>query len=311
MALLDGKVAIITGSAKGIGRATAIAFAREGAKVVINSRTASDIEATVQEIRAAGGEALGIAADVSQYDQVVRLVRQTVEQWGTVDILVNNAAIGGSFLPIGEDDVERWRQTMDINLLGPYLMLHEVLPIMKRQRRGKVINVSSGAAESFGGDIPAYSVSKAGLVRLTTVAAAQVAPYGIEVNAVSVSADTPMTRQTSRSHAENWMLAERFRIMLEHGAMGFPEDNVPIMLFLASAESDGLTGRYFHAWMEVEDLKRLKDQIIASPTALRLTLNVPEGVRRSQAWLRRAERQREAQAAFQASLSARQQGGPG
>ena len=253
-----------------------MAYGREGAKVVVNSRHEGDVEQTVQEILKAGGEALGVAADVSQRDDVDRLVQEAIARWGTVDILVNNAAILGPLESVGWDDIDMWRSTLEIDLVGSYLMLHKVLPIMVEQGRGKVINVASPNAVRYESWLTAYGVSKAGLVRLTTGTAAQTAQYGIDVNVVDVVGYTDLAKEVGNRPEADVLAAEYWRRRAEMGVVLDPDVNVPLMLWLASSESDGLTGRYVRWTMNLEDLKAAKERIIASPTALRPMFEVPE-----------------------------------
>lgn len=273
---MEGKVAIITGSAKGIGRSTALAYGREGAKVLVNSRHEGDVEHTTREILRDGGEALGVAGDVSRKEDVDRLVEKAIFQWGSVDVLVNNAAILGPLEPVGWDDVDAWRLTLDIDLVGSYLMLHKVLPIMVKQRTGKVINVASPNAVRYESWLTAYGVSKAGLVRLTTGTAAQTAQYGIDVNVVDVVGYTDLAKEVGNRPEADLLAAEYWRRRAEMGVVLEPEVNVPLMLWLASSESNGFTGRYLRWTMNLEDLKAAKERIIASPTALRPMFEFPD-----------------------------------
>ncbi|MBI4200170.1 MAG: SDR family oxidoreductase [Chloroflexi bacterium] len=282
MGTLQGKVAIVTGSARGIGRATALAYAREGARVVINSRTDEEVKRTVREVTDAGGEAAGIPADVSQPQGVDRLVDETVARWGRVDILVNNAAVMGPLAPVGWDDRDEWRFTLEVNLFGCYLMLHRVVPIMVRQRKGKVINVSSPNALRQDSWLTAYGVAKAALVRLTSSVATFTAPYGVDVNVVDVIGYTDLAKDIGKQQDQDFLVAEYWRRRSQRGIVLDPATNVPMMLWLASPESDGLTGRFVRWSMNLDDLKAAKDRIVASPSALRLGLQVPEGIRESE-----------------------------
>lgn len=283
MSILEGKVAIITGGARGVGRSTALAYAREGARVVVNSRTRSEIERTVQDILDAGGEAIGVEVDVSRPEDVSRLVKEAVSRWGTVDILVNNAGVVGPAGPVGWDDINQWRYALEVNLFGCYLTLHEVIPIMVKQGRGKVINVSSPSSMSHGhtsgASLTIYGVSKAGLIRLTMAVAAQNAKYGIDVNLLDVVGQTELTRDIGSRKDEDPIAAEWFRRRAETGLVLHTDENVPMVLFLASSESDGLTGRYFKWSMNLDDIRANKEKIIASPTALRAALDIPEYIR--------------------------------
>ena len=156
---LTNQTAIVTGGGTGIGRGIALALAREGVKVMICGRRRGPLEETVQAIRAAGGEAQAVLADISQAIDVERLVAQTLKHYGTVDILVNNAGIGGG-RPVHEQSIAVWDQILAVNLRGPFLTARSVLPIMRQKRSGYIINISSESGmEYYPGD-GAYGVSK-------------------------------------------------------------------------------------------------------------------------------------------------------
>ena len=166
---MKGLVAIVTGSSRGLGRAIATEYASEGARVVTCARAESPaplpgtVHETVKQIRDQGGDALAVACDVSDEEQVKTMVQQVKDRYGQIDVLVNNAGImilGESFLDI---DTARWDQLMNVNLRGAYLTCRYVLPIMMDQRRGSVINVGSGAAAASRIDSTAYCTSKAAL----------------------------------------------------------------------------------------------------------------------------------------------------
>ena len=140
---LEGKVAIVTGSGRGIGRAIAEMFAREGAKVVVTARTEREIEDVAHQIRTLGGEALSVQTDIAKDDDVVRLVERTIRAFGQVDVLVNNAAANHPPIDVVDMTPETWRYVTDVNLNGPFLCAHAVLPHMIERRTGKIINIST------------------------------------------------------------------------------------------------------------------------------------------------------------------------
>ena len=168
---LEGKVAIVTGGSRGIGKAVAKTFAREGARVVVNYvRASAEARRVVEEIRTAGGSAVSVMADVSQRDQAQRLVDETVKTFGRVDILVNNAGIRseGTVLDTTEED---WDRTMNVNLKGPFNCMQAAGKVMAKQRYGKMVNVSSiSGLGGAPGERLAYCASKAGLINMTMVA---------------------------------------------------------------------------------------------------------------------------------------------
>ncbi|MBP2438819.1 3-oxoacyl-[acyl-carrier protein] reductase [Paenibacillus sp. PvP052] len=179
--LLTGKTAIVTGAGTGLGRASALAFAAEGAQVVLCGRRASKIETVAAEITAAGGTALAVQADVSVVEDTLRLVRLALEQFGRVDVLINNAAV---FEPgtLSEMTLEAWNEHLAVNLTGPFLMTRAVVPSMRKQKYGRIVNITSGMAESGAGGYIAYSASKAGLESLTRTTAEEESDHHILAN---------------------------------------------------------------------------------------------------------------------------------
>lgn len=232
MRLLDS-VAIVTGGGRGIGKAAALAFAREGAHVAVAARTSSEIEQVKELIQALGRRSLAIRCDVSKEDQVELMVNQVIDEFGTVDILVNNAAIHIR-APVVAMSVDDWDHTMAVNLRGPFLCMRAVLPIMMKQRRGKIINIASEAGRKGWATGSAYCASKFGLLGLTEAVSDEVADeYGVQVNALCVGGvDTLMSRQALSS------------LEIEWEKMMQPEDIAHMCIFLASDESRGIYGAF-------------------------------------------------------------------
>lgn len=231
---LLGKVAIVTGAGQGIGRATAELFASLGAKVVLVARTGAAIASVEREIRSQGGEAVAVAADVSQEAQVRSAVTRTLETFGTVDILVNNAAISAG-IPVVSTPVEEWDRILAVNLRGTFLCCREVLPVMLERNCGSIVNVSSSAARHPFPGYGAYSASKAGIIALTMVLAEEVKNTGIRVNAILPGlVDT----ETMRG---------RLRPEELEGAMK-PIDVARIIAFLASDEAWAIHGAAIEAY---------------------------------------------------------------
>lgn len=245
---LIGRAAIVTGAGRGIGRAIALALADEGASVVVASRTLSEIEGTAAQVQVLGGRALAIQADVASRADVVSMVDQTIQAFGAVDILVNNAGVQGPIGPLVENDADGWIRTVMINLIGTFLCCQAVLPIMIRQRRGKIINLSGGGATGSRLNFSAYAASKAAVVRLTETLAEEVKPYNIQVNAIAPgAAATQMQNEivAAGDAAGERALAEARRV-LETG--GTPLDApAALAVFLACDDSDGLTGKLIAA----------------------------------------------------------------
>jgi NAD(P)-dependent dehydrogenase (short-subunit alcohol dehydrogenase family) len=230
--MLEGKVALITGASQGLGRALALACAREGARVVINARSEESISPVAEEAASSGAEALALAADVSESADVERMVETAIQRFGRVDVLVNNAGILGPRVAVEEYPEDEWRRVMDANLTGPFLVSKAVIPHMPEG--GSIVNVVSGVSVEGRAGWGAYSVSKFGVEGLTQILSSELEERGIRVNAVDPGGmrtgmraaaypeEDPMTRIT-------------------------PEEATDVFLYLASDESKGVTGQRFKA----------------------------------------------------------------
>jgi NAD(P)-dependent dehydrogenase (short-subunit alcohol dehydrogenase family) len=239
---LKGKVAIVTGAGRGIGRAIAQVFAAEGAAVVVAARTASEGNECVADIQAAGGEAFYQQTDVSQRVDVQRLVDACLERYGRLDILVNNAGIGGPGKPLYESDEEDWDLVLDTNLKGCFLGMRYAIPPMREAGGGAIINLSSVLAEHTLPGCTAYSASKAGIIALTRATALEVGQHGIRVNCIQPgSTDTPMMweglDEAGRREIEPLVAAAA-----PLGKVGSPEEIAQAALFLASDAASFITG---------------------------------------------------------------------
>jgi len=263
---LAGKAAIITGAGRGIGKAIALAFANEGADMLVASRTLSEVMATAEEARALGRHAVALEVDVSNLDDVERMVAQSLEEFGKLDILVNSAGIYGAIGPLVDNDPEKWVQTVRINLFGSFFCARAVLPFMIRQRRGKIINLSGGGASSPLPNFSAYAASKAAIVRLTETLAEEIKGFNIQVNAIAPGGvNTRLTDEilAAGAAAGEEMLA-RTRQQKETGGVP-PEKAAALAVFLASEESGGLSGRLISAvWDDWESMNKHIDQIMGS-----------------------------------------------
>lgn len=241
---LTGKVAVITGASKGIGEDMARTFARFGAKVVISSRKQDACDALAADIKAAGGEATGIAAHVGDLNQLKTLVDKTVEVYGGIDILVNNAASNPVFGPSLDCDGAAFDKIMLANVKAPFELSKLVHPIMKQRGGGSIIMMSSIAGHTPDPGLGMYSVSKASLNMLTKVLAKEWGPDGIRVNAIC-----PGLIKTKFSQAlwqDEKMLAH-FTRRLPIARMGTTDEISPLALFLASDASSYSTGSLFYA----------------------------------------------------------------
>jgi 3-oxoacyl-[acyl-carrier protein] reductase len=236
---LKDKVAIVTGASRGIGKASAIALASEGAKVVVNyARNREAADAVVAEIKEAGGEAIAIGADVSQAEAVDEMVKTSQEKFGGIDVLVNNAGMTRDNL-ILRMKLEDWQAVINLNLTGVFLCCKAVSKIMLKQRSGKIINISSVAGQMGNAGQANYSAAKAGVIGLTKTLAKEFAPRGVTVNAVAPGfIETDMTRE---------LKAEDILKFIPLGRYGKPEEIAGMIRFLAAdASSNYITGQVFN-----------------------------------------------------------------
>lgn len=240
---LRGKVAIVTGASSGIGRATALALARNGAAVVVNyHRNQRGAEETVADIQAMRRNALAVCADISQRVDVLRMIGETVDNFGGVDILVNNAGGIVKLMPIEDCTDEVWEAVMGVNLKGVFLCSQAVIPYLKEKRSGRIINVTSIAAEhgGFATSLP-YAAAKAGANAFTKGLARELGQYNITVNAVSPGIIlTPL--HDKFSHPE-WLQKVIGSTPLQRA--GGPEEVAELIAFLASDEAGFITGEIY------------------------------------------------------------------
>lgn len=237
---LKGKTAIITGSNRGIGRATTQLFAREGANVVINySKSDQQAEDTLKVIKEEGRNAIIIKADVSNEVEVKKLVDGCVKEFGTVDILMNNAAIVGPLKPMIKYSEAEWDEVININLKGPFLCMKHVIPIMLEKGKGKIVNTSS---VSIIGErnASAYCATKGGLASLTKELTLEYADKGININAICPGAvDTEMLREFEERYPG---LIDGIVSRTPSARLATPEDIAHAALYLSSDESDFVNG---------------------------------------------------------------------
>jgi len=236
---LEGKVAIVTGGSRGIGRVIALGFAEAGANVVVCSRTLTDLEKVAEEIEALGRRSLAVETNIAVKSEVDNLVEKTLEKFGTIDILVNNAAMN-IMRPLTELREDGWDKVMNVGLKGYYLCSQAVVKVMIEKNSGNIINISSGAAVKAAPMLGAYSISKAGVVMLTQLLAADLARYNIRVNAIG-----PGMVKTGFSQPM-WGNPDMLKVMesqIPLGRLAEPEEIMAVALFLASDASSYITGQ--------------------------------------------------------------------
>ena len=227
-----GKVAIITGSGKGIGKAIAIDFAREGAKVILVSRTEKDLINVSEEIKRAGSKSLVVKADVSKEDDVKKIFKKTIKEYKTLDILVNNAAIQvrNHILYIPTDE---WKKHIDINLTGVFFCMREALKIMVKNNYGKIVNISSNMGKKGFSTTSSYSASKFGILGLTEASAADLVDKNININAICpAGVETPLAH---KSYPD--IDFSKVKLMK-------PEEISKVVLFLASDDAKAIKGSF-------------------------------------------------------------------
>lgn len=236
---LQGKVALVTGASRGIGRATALALATEGAQVVVNYASSRDAaDKVVEEITAIGGQAIAVAADVSKADQVDALIEATLQQWGRIDVLVNNAGITRDTLLLRMKP-EEWQAVIDLNLTGVFLCTKAVSKIMLKQRSGRIVNITSVAGQTGNPGQANYSAAKAGVIGFTRTVAKELASRSITVNAVA-----PGFITTDMTHD---LKSDEILKYIPLGRYGQPEEVAGMICFLASAPAAAyITGQIFN-----------------------------------------------------------------
>jgi len=242
--VLKDEVAIITGGGRGLGRAFALRFAEEGAKLLIPDNNLEGAEAVVKEIKDKGGEAVAIKTDVSSEKDTQKMADKVMELYGRADILVNNAAMiyGVMRQPWDSLTVEQWEQLFAVNVIGVWLCHKAIAPIMIKQGRGKIINISSGIINSPGGHSTLhYTCSKAAVKTMTHMLARALGPHGINVNAIApgfTNTDAALSQGDAEGSFERNVAAQCVKRKEQ------PEDLVGTAVFLASRDSDFITGQY-------------------------------------------------------------------
>ena len=258
---LQGQVAIITGAGRGIGRAIALAYASEGAKVALAARNEADLGESVAAVAEIGGEAIAVRTDVTSQMATQRLARRVVGEFGRIDVLVNNAGTSGPIGPLQDNNIDDWVDTINVNLTGTFLVCRAVIPAMLEQGGGRIINLSGAGVANAWSNMSAYCASKAGVVRMTEVLAQELEGKGIMVNAlgpgsVHTSMWEKMTDQAAEAGAE--FIHELGQRVLSGGGASI-DDCAELAVWLASDESGSLTGRIISA--AADDFRSLSPKI--------------------------------------------------
>jgi NAD(P)-dependent dehydrogenase (short-subunit alcohol dehydrogenase family) len=276
---LKGKIAVITGGSRGIGKAVAKKFFAEGASLMLSARSADelasakmDLLGTIEESAADHGTIEIFPADVSRKDDARALIKKTIETFGAIDILVNAAGIYGAIGPVVSVDFEKWKDAFMVNLFGTFNVIQETLPAFMEKKSGKIINFSGGGD----GPLPnfsSYSSSKVGVVRLTETLAQEIKEYGITVNAVAPGAVNTNILEDALKAGEEVVGKEMYAKFLKQKEEGGvpPEKAAELCAFLASSDSDGLSGKLISAiWDDFGSWDAAKIKVIMDSNKLTL-----------------------------------------
>ncbi|NWF53415.1 MAG: SDR family oxidoreductase [Syntrophaceae bacterium] len=239
---LQNKVAIITGAGRGLGRSIALLFGKEGARVVLAATHPEEIEHVATELRVLRKQVLAVPTDVSDEEQVNRMVRKALDSFGTVDILVNNAGVRGPIAPIHEIPIAEWDHTLRVNLTSAFLCTKAVLPTMIEKKQGKIINIATTLTPRP--NLTAYMVAKAGMIHFTKQLSREVKEHNIQANCIHPGVMDTRMQEEIRQAGPKAIGTDMFERLKEEGMLRSPDEPARLVLFLASRAADGITGEY-------------------------------------------------------------------
>lgn len=235
---LKDKVAIVTGGASGIGRKTAEFFVQEGAKVFIADVQKDKITETIEILKSMGGEGKGLTVDVTNEQMVNLMVQEALSQFGTVDILVNSAGVGGGLKPLETAEREEWQRILDVNLIGTILCCKAVMPVMRQKNGGRIVNIASEAGVSGEKGLEVYAASKGGVIAFTKSLAKALGRNNVTVNAVAPAfVHSPMTQFLTPELEKKWLQMYIIK------RLGEVEDIASMIVFLCSDRCSWITGQ--------------------------------------------------------------------
>ena len=246
---LQGQVALVTGGGRGIGAAAAELLAQVGASLVLTARSEEEIDAVAKHIRSNGGKAIAVPCDVSDFGQIEEVIEAALTQYDRMDIMVNNAGLVWPLEDVADSDPDEWAYNIHVNLVGPYNMARNVLPVMIEQGYGRILNITSGAANAALIGASAYSAAKAGLDAFTRTLAAEVAGTGVIVNGLNPGMiDTEMQADVRSVDTEGTKIDfSLFHTAYESGKLGSPTETAKLIYWLVGPWGRMKTGHIFSA----------------------------------------------------------------
>jgi 3-oxoacyl-[acyl-carrier protein] reductase len=247
--LLKDRVAVVTGAGRGIGRAIALAFAREGARLILAARTERELTETATACHEAGGKALAVVTDVSDWNQVQRLIATAIQEAGQVGILVNAAGVYGPIGPTADIDISAWTRAVEVNLFGSFYLCRALVPHFMQRQQGKIILLGGGGATAPLPNFSSYAASKAAVARLADTLAEELKPFNIQVNVIAPGlVDTKLQDEVLKVGSRAGALFDKIKQARETGeGATSPEVAASLAVFLASESSGKLTGKLIAA----------------------------------------------------------------